>query len=175
MSVRPKHSAICVPMDGFHLTRAQLDAMPDPKLAHARRGAEWTFDAKGLSKALQAIRTEKLNPPALPGFDHKEKDPCAGAYRVRAEHTIVIVEGLYLLLTGGDWATVSNQFHFRAFLFTHLNTCEKRIVPRHVRAGICEDEAAALARWRESDRANAVTVLEALDESKLDFKLVTLE
>jgi len=26
-------------MDGFHLTRAQLDKMPDPKLAHARRGA----------------------------------------------------------------------------------------------------------------------------------------
>ncbi|KAE8228830.1 hypothetical protein CF326_g6223 [Tilletia indica] len=33
-------------MDGWHLTRAQLEAMPDPKLAKDRRGAEWTFDAQ---------------------------------------------------------------------------------------------------------------------------------
>jgi pantothenate kinase len=31
--------AALLPMDGFHLTRAQLDAMPDPKEAHRRRGA----------------------------------------------------------------------------------------------------------------------------------------
>ena len=30
--------AILVGLDGWHLTRAQLDAMPDPKLAHERRG-----------------------------------------------------------------------------------------------------------------------------------------
>ncbi len=32
-------------MDGFHYTRAQLDAMQDPAYAHARRGAPFTFDA----------------------------------------------------------------------------------------------------------------------------------
>lgn len=38
--------AIVVGMDGWHLTRAQLDAMPDPQLAKDKRGAAWTFDAK---------------------------------------------------------------------------------------------------------------------------------
>ncbi|KAI4714598.1 hypothetical protein J4E89_000279 [Alternaria sp. Ai002NY15] len=33
-----------IPMDGFHLSRQQLDAMPDPDSAHARRGAAFTFD-----------------------------------------------------------------------------------------------------------------------------------
>jgi pantothenate kinase len=37
--------AAFVPMDGYHLSRAQLDAMPDPNTAHARRGAAFTFDA----------------------------------------------------------------------------------------------------------------------------------
>jgi hypothetical protein len=29
--------AICVGQDGWHYTRAELDAFPDPKLAHWRR------------------------------------------------------------------------------------------------------------------------------------------
>lgn len=43
-------------MDGFHLTRAQLDAMPDPATAHARRGAEFTFDGEGFLQLVQALR-----------------------------------------------------------------------------------------------------------------------
>jgi energy-coupling factor transporter ATP-binding protein EcfA2 len=38
--------AIVIGMDGWHLTRAQLEAMPDPQLAKDRRGAAWTFDDK---------------------------------------------------------------------------------------------------------------------------------
>jgi pantothenate kinase len=30
--------AVVVPMDGFHFYRYELDAMPDPKEAHDRRG-----------------------------------------------------------------------------------------------------------------------------------------
>jgi pantothenate kinase len=36
--------AVVVGMDGWHLTRAQLAAMPNPDEAKARRGAPWTFD-----------------------------------------------------------------------------------------------------------------------------------
>lgn len=45
-----------VPMDGYHLSRRQLDGMPDPALAHARRGAEWTFDARAYCDCLAAIK-----------------------------------------------------------------------------------------------------------------------
>lgn len=38
-------AAVMVPMDGFHYYRKELDAMDDPKEAHARRGAHWTFNA----------------------------------------------------------------------------------------------------------------------------------
>ena len=36
--------------------RRQLDQMPDPELAHARRGAEWTFDARAYHACLAQIK-----------------------------------------------------------------------------------------------------------------------
>lgn len=41
---------------GFHFYRKQLDAMPDPAEAHARRGAHWTFDAHRFLQAVIAVR-----------------------------------------------------------------------------------------------------------------------
>lgn len=37
-----KEAAICVSLDGWHLYRHELDAMPDPELAHWRR-VSYTF------------------------------------------------------------------------------------------------------------------------------------
>ena len=45
-------AATSLPMDGFHLTRAQLGVMQDPILAFQRRGSEWTFDPQRLSSCL---------------------------------------------------------------------------------------------------------------------------
>ena len=48
-------NALVIGMDGYHYYRSQLDQMDDPKYAHERRGAEFTFDAdrfvKDISKA----------------------------------------------------------------------------------------------------------------------------
>lgn len=38
--------AIVVGMDGWHYSRAKLDTFEDPKRAHDRRGAAFTFDAE---------------------------------------------------------------------------------------------------------------------------------
>ena len=48
--------AVVVGMDGYHLTRAQLDSMPDPAEAHRRRGAPWTFDGAAFVAALDELR-----------------------------------------------------------------------------------------------------------------------
>lgn len=49
--------AVNVPMDGFHYFKHQLDTMPDPRVAHARRGAEWTFDASAFVTCLRQLKT----------------------------------------------------------------------------------------------------------------------
>ena len=50
--------AAVIPMDGFHYYRRELDAMPDPALAHAKRGAHWTFNAELCVSTLADIRSK---------------------------------------------------------------------------------------------------------------------
>src|SRR5437868_1306631 len=43
-------------MDGFHLSKAELSALPNPAEAFARRGAPWTFRPAALLERLHALR-----------------------------------------------------------------------------------------------------------------------
>ncbi len=48
------------PETGFHLTRKELDNLPNPKEAHQRRGADWTFDADQFVAAVREIRNKGM-------------------------------------------------------------------------------------------------------------------
>ena len=45
-----------LPMDGYHFERKVLDTFADPKEAHRRRGAPFTFDGKRFAKELREGR-----------------------------------------------------------------------------------------------------------------------
>lgn len=67
-------------MDGYHLSRAQLSALPNPENAHARRGAEFTFDAAAYLSLIQTLRkaeplSDETTTVHAPSFDHRVKDP----------------------------------------------------------------------------------------------------
>ena len=56
---------VCLPMDGFHYTRAELQSIgdsPDNNYTYedllARRGAPWTFDAEGCIQKFTEARTK---------------------------------------------------------------------------------------------------------------------
>ncbi|KAK9729553.1 hypothetical protein K7432_000233 [Basidiobolus ranarum] len=66
---------LVIPMDGFHLTRKQLDDLPNPIEAHERRGAEWTFDGQGLIELVRNLRDKPQGIFHAPTFDHALKDP----------------------------------------------------------------------------------------------------
>lgn len=61
-----------MPMDGYHMTRKELDAMEDPIRAHACRGAHWTFDVDRLAKAIEQVATSR-NDVLVDGWDHAIK------------------------------------------------------------------------------------------------------
>jgi pantothenate kinase len=46
-------NALVIPMDGYHYSRSELDKFPDPIEAHARRGAEFTFDGQKFVKDIK--------------------------------------------------------------------------------------------------------------------------
>lgn len=84
-------TAVVVPMDGFHYTKAQLAAFPDPSAAFARRGAHWTFDAAAFVACVRCIRQSGAS--AVPSFDHAIGDPVEGDIRVEPGNKVVLVEG----------------------------------------------------------------------------------
>ncbi|CAN0463614.1 unnamed protein product [Ascophyllum nodosum] len=96
-------------MDYSFPCRRELDAMPDPKEAHWRRGAHWTFDGERFLREVAAARSSGRG--SFPGFDHAIGDPVENAWQVHPFHEVVIVEGNYLLLKGVDpWDKAGGLF-----------------------------------------------------------------
>lgn len=115
-----------IPMDGFHLPRYVLDSLPDSKMLHERRGAPFTFDDTQVVKLSQILNSTCINntfnlsntfnilPSSktriptiyLPSFDHSQKDPKADDIIVLPSTRIVIIEGLYMLLSTDEWKDV---------------------------------------------------------------------
>lgn len=147
-------------MDGFHLSRAELDQLPDPALAHARRGAAFTFNA---TKFLSLIRSLRASPPALihaPSFDHAVKDPVEDDIEILPSHRIVVVEGLYLTLNRNIWRDAAKLFDEVWFVDVSRETARKRLRERHVRAGIAETLEEGDRRAVENDLVNGDEIIQ---------------
>eukprot|EP00457_Paulinella_chromatophora_P007921 gb/GEZN01007947.1/.p1 GENE.gb/GEZN01007947.1/~~gb/GEZN01007947.1/.p1 ORF type:complete len:433 (+),score=63.19 gb/GEZN01007947.1/:84-1301(+) len=156
-----------VPMDGFHLTRKQLDQMPDPALAHKRRGAEWTFDAEGFGALLKTLRVQPGKVLA-PSFDHEKKDPVENDISIGPQ-PIALVEGLYLFLEKPAWRQhVGPNFDRRWVLLTDPDVAEERVIKRHLEAGIASTRQEAQLRWDTNDWPNGKEVLQYMDQTKID-------
>lgn len=149
-----KPRAVLVGLDGWHLTRAQLDSLPDPKLAHDRRGSHWTFDGHGYVSFVRSLR-KPVSPgtPAItaPAFDHVVKDPTPHAVTVLPEHRIVIIEGLYTFLSVPPWAEAAGLLDERWFIELDPRAASNRIVKRHVVSGVAKDSEDACRRSAEND------------------------
>ncbi|KAB5577503.1 P-loop containing nucleoside triphosphate hydrolase protein [Coniochaeta sp. 2T2.1] len=170
--------AAYIPMDGYHLTRAQLSAMPDPATAHARRGAEFTFDGEAFLELIKSLRGPDQGQTALvvkegedgviyaPSFDHSIKDPVPDSIPILPlpANKIVVVEGIYVLLDKEPWRTAAGMFDLKVFVKVDRETARRRLVRRHVAAGIVRDEEEGDRRARENDLVNGDLIEELLLE-----------
>ncbi|GAB4830467.1 hypothetical protein Ancab_020180 [Ancistrocladus abbreviatus] len=161
--------AIVLPMDGFHLYRHQLDTMEDPKEAHARRGAPWTFDPTRLMKCLQTLRSQGF--VYAPSFDHGIGDPFEDDIFVMLQHKVVIVEGNYLLLEEAVWNEISTMFDEKWFIEVDTDIAMERVLKRHIStAGKSPEEA----KWRieYNDRPNAEMILKSKKKADLIIRSI---
>lgn len=145
-----------VGLDGWHLTRAQLDAFPDPQQAHARRGAYWTFDGEGYLAFVKALRetytgTSESATIRAPAFDHAVKDPEPNAIAIRPTHRVIVIEGLYTFLDVEPWREAGALLDERWFVDIGEAEAESRLVRRHVLTGVAKDMAEAKWRADEND------------------------
>ena len=152
--------AVDVPMDGFHLAQAELE-----RLGRAdRKGAPDTFDAHGFVALLRRIREQRPGDPVVyaPAFDRTLEEPVAGAIPVAADVPLVVVEGNYLLVTGGadgadgcdgGWAGVRPLLDECWFVQVDDDVRLARLTARHAAHG--KAPAAAHAWAHGPDERNA--------------------
>ncbi|KAI9892525.1 MAG: hypothetical protein M1814_001482 [Vezdaea aestivalis] len=154
--------AACISQDGFHLPRSALAQMPDPELAFARRGAEWTFDVAGLLRCVREVRrplTAETKTVRAPGFDHAAKDPVEEAVLVSSKVKVVVFEGNYLADQRGLWGEVGEEMDEVWVLEVDEERAARRLVDRHLRSGIvgCREEGER--RVEENDAPNGREIL----------------
>ncbi|KAF5392166.1 hypothetical protein D9757_001417 [Collybiopsis confluens] len=149
--------SILVSLDGWHLTRAQLDQFPDPKLARDRRGIHWTFDGPGYLQFVQTLRQEITSSSHVitaPSFDHAVKDPEPDAVQIHPHHRLILIEGLYTALDVDSWREAALLLDERWCVEIPTDEAQKRLIKRHLLSGVAGDPAEALWRAEENDMPN---------------------
>ncbi|KAI8319696.1 P-loop containing nucleoside triphosphate hydrolase protein [Martensiomyces pterosporus] len=146
-----------VPMDGFHLTKAQLRAMDDPQLAFQRRGAPWTFDARGFVSLVRRLRENASEAVYAPSFDHAVGDPIESDIAVEPRHRVVIIEGLYAHVNEDPWSQANQDGLVDELWWVSsrdTQMCYERLAQRHVDAGIASSVEEARERISTNDEIN---------------------
>ncbi|QSB23759.1 nucleoside/nucleotide kinase family protein [Curtobacterium sp. 24E2] len=144
-------TAVQVPMDGFHLSNAALDALG----RHDRKGAVDTFDADGYVALVRRLVAADSTVWA-PDFDRRIDEPVAGSIAVPPTARLVVSEGNYLLDDAEPWAGLGDLFTETWFCAVDDGVRVDRLVGRHMRHG--RDHDAARAWAVEVDGVNAARV-----------------
>lgn len=156
---------ISLSMDGFHLSKSQLNTLPNAEEAFARRGAPWTFNSAAFIERIKAIRQNYLKESILwPSFDHSLGDPIEDNICINKEAKVVLVEGLYLLHQQDGWQEAAALFDEHWFLDTPVDISIERLAQRHMKAwGFTHEQA--MERINRSDSLNAKLVLSTKDKA----------
>jgi pantothenate kinase len=153
--------AINVPMDGFHYYKRELDQMPNPAEAYARRGAHWTFDAMAFVRCLKEVKFGVGKTFSAPSFDHGVGDPKPDAIKVLPQHKIVISEGNYLLVDLEPWSQLWQEEETELpvilddtwYVDCELDVAMHRVFKRQIGNGV--DAKVSRGRIERNDRPNA--------------------
>lgn len=151
--IRRGEKAEVLPMDGFHMDNGILQQ----RGLLARKGAPETFDVRGFSDILAAVR--KADQEVLvPVFDRSREIAIASARAVSPETRFILVEGNYLLLNEEPWAKLKDSYDFSIFVGPTVEVLEQRLRDRWVGYGL--DEAGIKAKLYDNDLPNGKRVVE---------------
>ncbi|MDB5613429.1 MAG: nucleoside/nucleotide kinase family protein [Devosia sp.] len=127
--------AALVPMDGFHMKHAKIEAMGQVDY----KGAPHTFEGADFVSFLHHLK-HATGPVSGPGYSRKIEDTVEDAFTVQPEARILIVEGNYLLLTEGPWAGVKPLLDYSVFIDVPRDVVQARLMKRHGEEGLFTEE-----------------------------------
>ncbi|MFJ3792125.1 nucleoside/nucleotide kinase family protein [Kitasatospora sp. NPDC090091] len=141
-------SAAYLPLDGFHLSAAQLDRLG---LSH-RKGAPATFDAHGYVALLRRIAADRFQHIYVPDFDRDLDEPVAARHVVAPHSRLVITEGNYLAAAEHPWPEARRLLRELWWVETDDTVREERLLRRHRDGG--RDETTARHWVTSNDHPN---------------------
>lgn len=137
--------------------------MPDPDSAHARRGAAFTFDGDSFLALVKKLR-EPICPETqtiyAPSFDHAIKDPIENDIAIAPSVRVVVFEGNYCTLDKEPWKDAAEMMDELWFVDVDFDVARKRLIHRHVQAGIAKNEEEAARRADENDLLNGREIVD---------------
>ena len=163
-AVKPGSAAL-VPMDGFHMKHAKIEAMG----ATDRKGAPHTFEGAAFVSFLHHLK-HATEPVSGPGYSRKIEDTVDDAFNVAPDVRVLVVEGNYLLLTEGPWAGVKALLDYSVFIHVPRELVRNRLMKRHGEEGLFSEERNR-AHIERNDLPNYDLVEQSRDRADVVFEM----
>jgi pantothenate kinase len=145
--------AACLPMDGYHLSNAQLERLG---LLH-RKGAPATFDADGYVAMLARVAADGGRDIYAPDYDRTvHHEPIAARLLIPGPARLVVTEGNYLAVDAAQWRPVRPYIDHLWYVESPDQIRRERLIERQLADG--RDERAARDWVERSDRPNGELV-----------------
>ena len=144
--------AVLVPMDGFHLSNAVLEALG----RRDRKGAPDTFDVAGYVALLRRLRAPDADVVYAPTFFRDIEEPIAAGVAIAADTPIIVTEGNYLLLDEHPWSQVRELLDAAWYLQLDDTVRLERLIARHIAYDKTPEAARAWAQGSDQRNADAV-------------------
>lgn len=136
------------PLDGFHLSNAQLDRLG----LGSRKGSMGSFDVWGYVATLRRLLAEPEHTAYLPDFDRTLDEPVAARHAIAPDVRLVVTEGNYLAMRAAGWNEARELLSALWYVETAESIREQRLLERHMATGRSRVQACAWVRG--NDRPN---------------------
>jgi pantothenate kinase len=142
-----------LPMDGYHLSNAQLKRLG----LLDRKGAPATFDADGYAAMLARVAADDGRDIYVPDYDRVvHHEPIAARLLIPSAARLVVTEGNYLALDAPQWRAARRHIDRLWYVEARDELRESRLVARQLAGG--RDERSARDWVSRSDRPNGELV-----------------
>jgi len=152
--VNAQHAGVAafIPMDGFHLPNAQLEANG----WKPRKGAAFTYDAHAYVALLRRYRVLSAE-GGYPVYCRQVHEPIASTQRVTRQTRIIVTEGQYLLSPESPWSELGEVLDECWWLDVPPDVTRRWLMKRDTSVG--RTPAEAQAKYENNDRLNTAFVL----------------
>jgi pantothenate kinase len=133
-----------LPLDGFHLSNAQLDRLG---LA-SRKGSAPSFDIWGYVALLRRVTQETGHDIYVPDYDRTLHEPVAARHLLRPGTRLAITEGNYLACPEPGWTAARNLMAEVWYVEVPDGVRDARLVERQLAAG---RTAAGAREWVDTN------------------------